>query len=481
MNDWTSIVGLVAVAAPASVTLLLALLLLLGVRISETLIHRLMQIGTVVGLVSLLALFIGLISTGRVEQLVNLGNWVTIPPGYHFKLAFQFDRLSIPFAALVFVLCGTVGAFASRYMHREGGFQRFFLLFSLFNTGMILTAVAGSVEVMFAGWEFVGLSSVLLIGFFQERAAPVQNGFWVWVVYRTTDTALLFAAILTHQLVGEGDFHHLLGDGAWPNETATVTSTQAFLVGSLLLVAAAGKSALLPFCGWLPRAMEGPTPSSAVFYGALSVHLGAFLLLRVSPLIAASPVLAVLVVLLGLGTSIFAGVVDRRQTDIKSVLSFASLTQVGLVVAEIGLGAWVPFFWYVALVHLLGHACLRTLQFVRAPSLLLDYRTVENALGDHLPRPAVRNQGFALWLNRLALERGYLDAALKQYFVRPVLNLFRVIHRYEEAWANWLNGTPKVEAPLSGEGLAGPSVASRLRLPHPPEQQPQQLSTKAPV
>ena len=227
--------------------------------------------------------------------------------------------------------------------------------------------------------------------------------------------------------------------------------------------------------------MEGPTPSSAVFYGALSVHLGAFLLLRVSPLIAASPVLAVLVVLLGLGTSIFAGVVGRRQTDIKSVLSFASLTQVGLVVAEIGLGAWVPFFWYVALVHLLGHACLRTLQFVRAPSLLLDYRTVENALGDHLPRPAVRNQGFALWLNRLALERGYLDAALKQYFVRPVLNLFRVIHRYEEAWANWLNGTPKVEAPLSGEGLAGPSVASRLRLPHPPEQQPQQLSTKAPV
>src|SRR5262249_33286198 len=148
------------------------------------------------------------------------------------------------------------------------------------------------------------------------------------------------------------------------------TPTQALVVGLLLVVAAAGKSALVPFSGWLPRAMEGPTPSSAVFYGALSVHLGAFLLLRMSSLLSASPALAGLVVALGLVTAVCAHVTGSVQTDIKSALSFASLAQVGLIVAEIGLGAWFPFLWYVALAHLLGHACVRTLQFVRAPTLL---------------------------------------------------------------------------------------------------------------
>ncbi len=103
-------------------------------------------------------------------------------------------------------------------------------------------------------------------------------------------------------------------------------------------MAAAGKSALVPFSGWLPRAMEGPTPSSAVFYGALSVHLGAFLLLRVSPLLEASPVLSAVVVALGLATAVFAYLAGSVQTDIKSALSFASLAQVGIIVAEIGLG-----------------------------------------------------------------------------------------------------------------------------------------------
>src|SRR5205807_2103872 len=122
---------------------------------------------------------------------------------------------------------------------------------------------------------------------------------------------------------------------------AVVSSKQALVIGLLLLLAAAGKSALVPFSGWLPRAMEGPTPSSAVFYGALSVHLGAFLLLRAGPLLAAAPLLAVAVVFLGLVTSIFAYLAGSVQTDIKSALSFASLSQVGLIVAEIGVGAWV--------------------------------------------------------------------------------------------------------------------------------------------
>src|SRR5262249_33218490 len=154
---------------------------------------------------------------------------------------------------------------------------------------------------------------------------------------------------------------------------ATVDGGPALLVGLLLIVAAAGKSALVPFSGWLPRAMEGPTPSSAVFYGALSVHLGAFLLLRVLPILESSVVLAVVLIILGLTTSLFASLASSVQTDIKSALSYASLVQVGLVVAEIGVGAVYRPVVYVALVHLLGNACLRTLQFIRAPTLLQDY------------------------------------------------------------------------------------------------------------
>ncbi len=208
-------------------------------------------------------------------------------------------------------------------------------------------------------------------------------------------------------------------------------------------LAAAGKSALVPFSGWLPRAMEGPTPSSAVFYGALSVHLGAFLLLRVSPLLDACPPLAWCVVAIGLATAVFAYATGRVQTDIKSALCFASLSQVGIIVAEIGLGHWLPFLWYVALVHLLGHACLRTLQFVRAPTLLQDYHTLENAIGERLPhstparagRPSRRGQA---WLYRAALERGYLDALLKDQVVGRFIALFRRLDALERRWTDSL-------------------------------------------
>ena len=217
-------------------------------------------------------------------------------------------------------------------------------------------------------------------------------------------------------------------------------------MGLLILVAAAGKSALIPFSGWLPRAMEGPTPSSAVFYGALSVHLGAFLLLRVSPLLDASRVLSAVVILLGLSTAVFAYLAGSVQTDIKSALSFASLSQVGIIVTEIGLG-----FRYVALIHILGHACMRTLQFVRAPTLLHDYRTLENAIGGNLPRgPATTRARSAIrwrvWLYRWALERGYLDALLRTYVVSPFTRLFGLFDAIERRWTDLLTGEQSRES-----------------------------------
>jgi NAD(P)H-quinone oxidoreductase subunit 5 len=262
----------------------------------------------------------------------------------------------------------------------------------------------------------------------------------VWVVYRASDAALLLAAIVMHHAKGKGDFDKLLVGGAWPEGHAAVTGGTAIAVGLLLIVAAAGKSALVPFSGWLPRAMEGPTPSSAIFYGALSVHLGAFLLLRAGPILETSAWLCGVVVVLGLATALFAYLSGSVQTDIKSALCFASLAQVGLIVAEIGLG-----FRYVALVHILGNACLRTLQFIRAPTLLHDYHLLENALGGHLPPSKFHlarqtSGGVSRWMYRFALERGYLDAILNDFIVAPFVRLFGWCDKVERSWTDFLAG-----------------------------------------
>lgn len=437
--------GLLVVLAPA---LLLAILglssLLLNRALSEKVITRSVQTAIVVGLLASSTILAIMLTTDKHHVPIPLGTWVTIPDdvhtGYHFVLKFEFDRLSVPFVMLTFILCGTIGSFAFQYMHREPGFNRFFVNYALFLLGMTVTSLSGTIETLFAGWEMVGLSSALLVAFYHERPAPVRNGLRVWTVYRVSDAALLIASIVIHHLTGHGDFDKMLGSGNWPEGPALMTPDQAFLLGMLLLLAAAGKSALVPFSGWLPRAMEGPTPSSAVFYGALSVHLGAFLLLRVSPILALSPMLCVAIVALGLISAIFASVVGSAQTDIKSALCFASLTQVSIIVAEIGLQ--LP---YVALVHILGHACLRTLQFVRAPSLLLDRRILENAIGGHLPRrqrlwESLLSDRARTRLYRFALERGYLDATLDNLFVAPLLRLFRWCDGQERRWTDLLTG-----------------------------------------
>ena len=141
---------------------------------------------------------------------------MVIPGQYHFSVKFVFDRLSVPMAILSFTLSGTIGAFASRYMHRDAGYNRFFVLYALFVLGMVATSLAGTIETLFAGWELVGLSSALLVAFFQERPAPARNGLWVWIVYRVSDAALLLAAVAMHHLRGEGDFDKLLGTGPGP-------------------------------------------------------------------------------------------------------------------------------------------------------------------------------------------------------------------------------------------------------------------------
>lgn len=435
--------GICVVVCPSVLLAVVGLTALWGRPLSEKSTVRCMHTVMLVGLLAAAAMLGLMLWTGQRLVEIRIGNWVSIgEEHFHFHVKFIFDRLSVPFVLLTYVLCGIIGAFTSRYLHRDPGFGRFCVLFTFFMLGMVVSSLAGTIEMLFLGWELVGLSSALLVAFFHQRLNPVQNGLRVWSVYRIADAAFLIAAVTLHHLTGEGDFTGLMGTQAWPEGHVTVTSQQALFVGLLLVLAAAGKSALVPFSGWLPRAMEGPTPSSAVFYGALSVHLGAFLLMRVSPLFDVSLVLRLTVIGLGFVTALYAALTARVQSDVKSALAFASLTQVGIIVVEVGLG-----WHYIALIHMIGHACLRTLQLLRAPTLLRDYNMLENAIGAHLSQgptiwerllsPTMRS-----WLYRLASERGYLDGLLNEYVARPFQATFRWCDKMERRWTDFLSGGP---------------------------------------
>lgn len=439
--------GVAVVCSPLLLVAILGMSTLLGRPLGETATGFLTQLSVLVGLFASLAILAMMLVFDRRNVPIELGDWISLDGGaFQFHLKFVFDRLSVPFAILSLVLCGVVGAFTRRYLHRETGYNRFFFLFALFQAGMVIASLAGTIETLFMGWEFVGLSSALLVAYFHERENPVRNGLRVWSVYRLSDAAFLVAALWMHHLQGHGDFGHFAGTGAWPDGTAEIDSGSALAVGLLLLLAAAGKSALFPFSGWLPRAMEGPTPSSAVFYGALSVHLGVYMLLRVSPILDASPGLEWVVIAVGAVSAAMGAVMSRVQTDVKNSLAFASLTQVGIIVVEIGFG-----FRYLPLIHIVGHASLRTLQLLRAPSLLKDYHSLENAIGGRLSRepfrlarffpPAIRN-----WCYRLGHERGFLDTFLDNWIVVPFLGFFRWSDSLERSWTDWISQSPSRES-----------------------------------
>jgi NAD(P)H-quinone oxidoreductase subunit 5 len=315
-----------------------------------------------------------------------------------------------------------IGQFSATYLHRERGFLRFFLLLHLFAFGSLLAFAAGSFDLLVGGWEMVGITSVLLIAFFQQRTPPVENGLRVFAVYRACDIGLLVAVFCMHHWAGTASF-----DGGLPK----LAGSQSVIVCLLLLLAAAGKAAQVPFSGWLPRAMAGPTPSSAIFYGAISIHAGAYLLLRIQPMLAASGLASALVIAIGAITAVHGTIVGRASADAKTSLAYASLTQVGLVFMEIGAG-WKA----LAVAHILGHAMVRTLQFLRSPSMLHDYHAMHSAVGGELaPTGQVFEDFFPkpirLWLFRWALDRGHLDTILDRVAIHPLMELSKALARLD--------------------------------------------------
>ncbi len=412
--------------------LLLASLWLIGRTPAEATLRpfTLLSDGTSLALALLLFVQVqaGLGPTG--ELLV--GEWFEMH-GHPYRAWLVVDTLSTTMVLLTTTLIATVRLFALRYLHKDAGFFRFFLLTQLYALGSLTVFLAGSLDLLLAGWELVGLTSVLLIAFFHQRPAPVRNALRVFASYRFADIALLLAVALVLHQGGEARWSEL--DRLPADEGAL-----ALLLPCLLVLAACGKSSVGPFFGWLPRALEGPTPSTAVFYGAISVHAGVYLLIRSAAAIAASPAATALLFLLGLGSALAATWIGRAQTDVKSALAYATLAQLGLMFVEVSLGLTT-----LATLHIVGHACWRTAEFLRAPSALRDFDEWRNALGVAAAHAAQASAAASRRAYAPALFQLNYDACVDRFLIAPLGRLARAL-----AWLDGYLARGSARARLGG-------------------------------
>ncbi|MDI1355144.1 MAG: proton-conducting transporter membrane subunit [bacterium] len=284
--------------------------------------------------------------------------------GYEFYLDFCFDKITAMYLFVGSILTFLVSIYSRVYLHREKGYKRFFNTLLFFYIGYCITVLSGNIETLFIGWEILGICSFLLIAFYRERFLPVRNAVKVFTVYRIGDIGLIMAMWMSHHLWHQNISFMQLQNDQLVNTQLEVHSPVGVFIALMILITAAAKSAQLPFSSWLPRAMEGPTPSSAIFYGSLSVHIGVFLLLRTREFWEHQYTARVVIVLLGLATSIVASLIARVQSSVKSQIAYSSVAQIGLIFIEVGLG-----FETLALIHFAGNAFLRTYQLLVSPSV----------------------------------------------------------------------------------------------------------------
>jgi len=330
--------------------------------------------------------------------------------------------LALGIAILFTFLIGLTHLFAATYLHRETGFHRFYFALNLFGGGMLLILLAGNAFLAFVGWELAGISSWLLIGYAYTRPTATGNALRALVTNRIGDAAFV---------LGIGFSVIWLGGVEWTAfEQDVLEPFNASLLVLAFTVAALAKSAQLPFAAWLGRALEGPTPSSAIFYGAVMVHAGAYLLLRLEPLLVQSPALMGAIAAAGLLTALYAWLCGLVQSDVKSALIFATQTQVGLIFLTIGLG-----LFEVAAVHLALHAAWRAHQFLMAPHYM-------HTVARPAPPPPVWLQR-RLWLYTAALQRFWLDPIANKLLLRTTQTLGRDMRAFDDGVVSRLVGLPE--------------------------------------
>jgi NADH:ubiquinone oxidoreductase subunit 5 (subunit L)/multisubunit Na+/H+ antiporter MnhA subunit len=353
---------------------------------------------------------------------IAFGSWLSSGV-YEIRISFTLDTLGLSMATLVALLSLLTLRFSVNYMHREDGFQRFFMILSLFMGAMLLLVMAGSAMLTFIGWELAGVSSYLLIAYAFDRPTATANATRAFVTNRIGDASFIIAIVLSLFWLGSVEWPDILACGG------VLETLKVGLILSCFLLAALVKSAQVPFAPWIARALEGPTPSSAIFYGALMVHAGVYLIIRLAPLFELIPELMLLLAVLGAITALYGLLAGLVQTDTKSALIFSTTGQVGLMFLECGLG-WFSF----AAWHLAAHAAWRAYQFLSAPGLM--------HLMGRPNRPVPRWLQHRRWLYTASLQRFWLDNIANWLLIKPVRYLARDIQSFDQQVVNRLVGLP---------------------------------------
>jgi NADH:ubiquinone oxidoreductase subunit 5 (subunit L)/multisubunit Na+/H+ antiporter MnhA subunit len=339
---------------------------------------------------------------------------------YVFLIDFFFDEITAVYLFVGASLTFLITIYSRYYLHREKGYKDFYNSILLLYLGYNWTIFSGNFETLFIGWEILGLSSFFLIAFYRERYLPVRNAVKVFSIYRIGDVGILLAMWASHHLWHENITFLKLENAELVHEHISQHSGEGIFIALMILLAAAAKSAQLPFCSWLPRAMEGPTPSSAIFYGSLSVHFGVFLLLRSFPLWEEQISVRIAIAVLGLLTAIIAAQIGRVQTTVKTQIAYASISQIGLMFIEVAAGLEV-----LALIHFAGNAFLRSYQLLVSPSIasyrireqLYNYTARPRSMEDSLPR----RLEYSLYM--LSVKEWNLDRIMNKGLFGPLKKL----------------------------------------------------------
>jgi NADH-quinone oxidoreductase subunit L len=292
------------------------------------------------------------------------------------------DQLTVLLLLLVTGVSGVVHVYSSRYMIGESRYNRFFAVIALFTFSMILLVMSGNLLLSLISWEVMGICSYLLISHAAERPPACRAATKAFLVNAVADVGFIFGIILTFFTFGTLDIQTILVEAeGMQDHTINILGWMGLdlhiypvaLIPFFLFMGAMGKSAQIPFHVWLPGAMEAPTPVSALIHAATMVNAGPFLLVRLSPLIMLSPYAMTFIFIIGATTAIFAGIVSLTQSDIKKILAYSTISQIGFMVMACGLGAFA-----VAIFHLLAHGCYKAFFFLSTGNAL---RSVEPGHG----------------------------------------------------------------------------------------------------
>lgn len=292
----------------------------------------------------------------------TLWTWMEVG-GFTPSLSFYLDSLSLIMVLVVTVVGFLIHLYSVEFMADEEGYSRFFSYMNLFVGSMLTLILARDLLLLYLGWEGVGLCSYLLIGFWYKDPANGRAAMKAFIVTRIGDAAMAVGLFLLFFSLGTLEIQELMRRAAqqWP-----VESTLAVAAAALLLAGAVGKSAQLPLQTWLPDAMAGPTPVSALIHAATMVTAGVYLIARTHVLFTLAPAVQSLVAIIGAATLLMAGFSALTQRDIKRVLAYSTMSQIGYMFLALGIGAWSA-----AIFHFMTHAFFKALLFLCAGSVIL--------------------------------------------------------------------------------------------------------------